>query len=77
MRSWSAASPSTAKSSRPEPYPQPMEPALGRRFSRLTLTLWIAVATLAAVILWADAAAARTYSVFVAVTVAALVSARR
>jgi len=50
-----------------------MEPALGRRFSRLTITLWIAVAALVAVVLWADPAAARTYSVFVAVTCTVLV----
>jgi hypothetical protein len=50
-----------------------MEPALGRRLSRLTITLWIAVATLAAVVLWAEPAAARSYSTFVAVTCTALV----
>ncbi len=54
-----------------------MEPAHGRRLSRLALTLWIAVPALVAVTLWADPATARTYSAFVAVTVAALVSARR
>jgi hypothetical protein len=50
-----------------------MEPALGRRLSRLTITLWIAVATLAAVALWAEPASGRSYSTFVALTCTALV----
>jgi hypothetical protein len=54
-----------------------MEPAHGRRLSRLALTLWIAVPALLAVALWADPAPAGTYSAFVAVTAAALVAARR
>ena len=53
-----------------------MEPAHGRRLSRLALTLWIAVPALVAVMLWGEPAAARTYSAFVAVTAAALSSAR-
>jgi len=54
-----------------------MEPAHGRRLSRLALTLWIAVPALVAVALWAGPAAVRTYSAFVALTAAALVFARR
>jgi hypothetical protein len=65
------------ESSRREPYPQPMEPAHGRRLSRLALTLWIAVPALVAVMVWGDPAAAQAYSAFVAVSAAALVLARR
>ena len=78
MSRWSWAEwPFTAKSSRPEAYPLPMEPAHGRRLSRLALTLWIAVSALAAVLVWGDATAVQAYSAFVAVTAGALVLARR
>ena len=74
----SQGSPSTAtRSSRPEAYPQPMEPAHGRRLSRLALTLWIAVPALVAVMVWGDPAAARAYFAFVAVSAAALLATRR
>ena len=54
-----------------------MEPAHGRRLSRLALTLWIAVSALAAVLVWGEATAVQAYSAFVAVTAGALVLARR
>jgi hypothetical protein len=53
-----------------------MEPAHGRRLSRLALTLWIAVPALVAVMVWGDPAAARAYSAFVALSAASLVLAR-
>jgi len=53
-----------------------MEPAHGRRLSRLAVTLWIAVPALVAVIVWGDTAVG-AYSAFVAVSAAALVVARR
>jgi hypothetical protein len=49
-----------------------MEPAHGRRFSRLAVTLWVAVPALVAVALWGGPAWARPFSTFVAVTAAAL-----
>lgn len=54
-----------------------MEPAHGRRLSRLALTLWIAVPALVAVMVWGDPTAAQAYSAFVAVSAAAVVVARR
>lgn len=54
-----------------------MEPAHGRRFSRLALTLWIAVPALVAVMVWGEPPAAQAYSAFVAVSAGALVVARR
>ena len=54
-----------------------MEPAHGRRLSRLALTLWIAVPALVAVMVWGDPAAARAYSAFVAVSAAAILATRR
>lgn len=50
-----------------------MEPAPGRRLSRLALTLWVAPPALAAVGLWGDPRAARPYALFVAATAAVLV----
>ena len=49
-----------------------MEPAHGRRLSRLAVTLWVAVPALLAVALWADPDWARVFSVFVLLTAAAL-----
>lgn len=54
-----------------------MEPAHGRRLSRLALTLWIAVPALVAVMVWGDRAGARAYAAFVALSAASLVLARR
>jgi hypothetical protein len=54
-----------------------MEPAHGRRLSRLAITLWIAVPALVAVMVWGEATAVQAYSAFVAVTAGALVVARR
>jgi hypothetical protein len=53
-----------------------MEPAHGRRLSRLAITLWIAVPALVAVTVWGEAAVG-AYSAFVAVSAGALVAARR
>ena len=53
-----------------------MEPAHGRRLSRLAITLWIAVPALVAVLAWGETAVG-AYSAFVAVTAGALVAARR
>jgi hypothetical protein len=49
-----------------------MEPAHGRRLSRLAVTLWVAVPALLAVALWADPDWARVFSVFVLLTAATL-----
>jgi hypothetical protein len=49
-----------------------MEPALGRRLSRLAVTLWVAVPALIAVALWADPDWARVFYAFVALTAGAL-----
>ena len=43
-----------------------MEPAHGRRLSRLAVTLWVAVPALLAVALWADPDWARVFYAFVA-----------
>ena len=53
-----------------------MEPAHGRRLSRLALTLWVAPPALVAVALGADTAWAAPFSAFVAVTVVALLAVR-
>ena len=53
-----------------------MEPAHGRRLSRLAITLWVAPPALLAVAVGANAAWADSFSAFVAVTVAALLAAR-
>ena len=53
-----------------------MEPAHGRRLSRLALTLWVAPPALVAVALGADTAWAAHFSAFVAVTVVALMAVR-
>jgi hypothetical protein len=52
-----------------------MEPPHSRRFSRLALTLWVAVPALLAVAFWGEGAWVRPYSTFVAVTAAALAAA--
>ena len=51
-----------------------MEPALGRRLSRLALTIEIALALLMVVALWGDPAWALGYYAFVAVTGTALIA---
>lgn len=48
-----------------------MEPASGRRLFRPALTLGTALAAWAAVALWADARTARSYALFVVLTLAA------
>ena len=53
-----------------------MEPAHGRRLSRVAITLWIAVPALVAVIVWGETAVGG-YSAFVAVSAGAVVAARR
>jgi hypothetical protein len=53
-----------------------MEPAHGRRLSRLAIALWIAVPALVAVLVWGEAAVP-AYSAFVAVSAGALLAARR
>ncbi len=53
-----------------------MEPAHGRRLSRLALTLWIAVPALVAVALWAEPIAVQPYSAFVVLTALVLVLVR-
>ena len=53
-----------------------MEPAHGRRLSRLALTLWIAVPALVAVMVWGESAVG-AYAAFVVVSAGALVAARR
>jgi hypothetical protein len=50
-----------------------MEPALGRRLCRSTATLWVAPPALVLVWAWGELSWARPYSLFVAVTAAALV----
>lgn len=50
-----------------------MEPAHGRRFSRLAVTLWVALPALLAVAVWADPDWARAFYAFVLLTAAALV----
>jgi hypothetical protein len=45
-----------------------MEPAHGRRLSRLAVTLWVAVPALLAVALWADQDWARVFYSFVLLT---------
>ena len=52
-----------------------MEPAHGRRLSRLALTLWVAPPALLAVAVGENAAWADSFSAFVAVTVDALLAA--
>jgi hypothetical protein len=49
-----------------------MEPAHGRRLSRLAVTLWVAVPAPLAVALWADPDWARVFYSFVLLTAAAL-----
>jgi hypothetical protein len=53
-----------------------MEPAHGRRLSRLAITLWIAVPALGAVLAWGESAVG-AYAAFVAVSAGALVAVRR
>ena len=53
-----------------------MEPAHGRRLSRLAITLWIAVPALAAVLAWGETAVG-AYVAFVALSAGVLVAARR
>jgi hypothetical protein len=53
-----------------------MEPAHGRRLSRLAITLWVAPPALVAVALGADAAWAVSFPAFVVVTVVALLAAQ-
>jgi hypothetical protein len=54
-----------------------MEPAHGRRLSRLAVTLWVAVPALLTVALWADPDRARVFSSFVLLTATALALAVR
>ncbi len=49
-----------------------MEPALGRRLSRLALSLWFAPPALVLVAVWGELAWGPTYYAFVAVTVVVL-----
>lgn len=52
-----------------------MEPAHGRRPSRLALTLWVAPLALAATWVWGEARAAWTYTLFVGLTAVVLAAA--
>ena len=52
-----------------------MEPAHGRRLSRLAVTLWVAVPALLAGALWADPDWARVFYAFVLLTVVSLATA--